>query len=261
MVALVALLVCASAPESLAAVASKKRRPPAVGRFAVVVDERLAVLREAPDLYARPLRRLSRGREVAVTGLRAARGGVTFYRVAVTRRTGGWLQRESVVSPAGAGDDERLLRLIRASDNFARVARARIFLDTFARSPLRPSVLLLYGEAAEEAAGILTRDAGRRLDEREMAAGGASVESYFLNFSGLDRYRRSGVAFVFDPSRKQYRYDGAAWREILRRHPRSPEAAEAQRRLALARQALVHESRIDAEFAVSCGARHRRRES
>jgi hypothetical protein len=64
-----------------------------------------------------------------------------------------------------------------------------------------------------------------------MRAGGAPVATYFLNYSGLDRYRRLGVVFDFDPETESYRYDGAAFREILRRHPRSPEAAEARKRL------------------------------
>jgi hypothetical protein len=55
--------------------------------------------------------------------------------------------------------------------------------------------------------------------------------SYFLNFNGLDRLNRLGVKFVFDAEMKQFHYDGAAWREILTRHPRRPEAAEARRRL------------------------------
>ena len=71
----------------------------------------------------------------------------------------------------------------------------------------------------------------RRLDAREMEAGGAPTASYFLNFNGLDRLNRLGVKFVFDGASKQFRYDGAAWREIITRHPRSPEAAEARRRL------------------------------
>jgi hypothetical protein len=65
-----------------------------------------------------------------------------------------------------------------------------------------------------------------------MRAGGAPAASYFLNYNGLDRYRRLGVVFDFDPASQSYRYDGAAFREILRRHPRSPEAEEARRRLA-----------------------------
>jgi len=209
----------------------KKRRPPAGGSVAVVVDERLAALRDAPELSANLLQRLGRGRFVAVTGERGSRDSVKFYRVAVTSRTGGWVQTDALVRPSRAGDDARLLRLIRGSEEFDRIARARIFLDAFPRSGLRPAVLLLFGDAAEEAAAKLTRESQRRLDAREMEAGGAPAASYFLNYSGLDRYNRNGVKFVFDPAKRELHYDGSAWREILRRHPRSPEAAEARRRL------------------------------
>jgi hypothetical protein len=197
----------------------------------VVVDERLAALRAAPDLSANLLQRLSRGRAVTFTGWKRAPDGLMFYRVMVTSRTGGWLQSEAVVSNTRAGDDERLLRLIRGSDNFDRVARARIFLDLYSRSPLRPAVLMLYGAAAEEAAENLSREAGRRLDEREMAAGGAPLYSYFLNYNGLDRYRKQGIAFVFEREARRFHYDGESWREILRRYPRSSEATEAGQRL------------------------------
>ena len=212
-------------------VAQRKRRPPAGGRVAVVVDERLAALRDAPELSANLLERLGRGRFVAVTGERGERGGVTFLRVAVTSRTGGWVQAEALARPSRAGEDGRLLRLIQGSGEFDRLARARIFLDAFPRSALRPAVLLLFGDAAEEAADRLSREARRRLDPREMEAGGAPFASYFLNYNGLDRYRRQGVVFEFDPLAKQFHYDGAAWREILRRHPHSPEASEARKRL------------------------------
>ncbi len=177
-------------------------------------------------------RRVGRGRLVAVAGARDSADGLTFYRVVLTRRTGGWMQSDALVSPARAGDDARLLRLARGSEDFDRVERARIFLETFPRSPLRPAALLLIGEAAEEAAARLTRDASRRLDAAEMEAGGAPLKSYYLNFNGLDRWRRQGVAFTFDAAAKQFHYDGWAWREILRRHPRSAEAEKARARLA-----------------------------
>lgn len=213
------------------ALAQQRRRAPLSNRSAVVVDERLAVLRDAPDLSARLLQRMSRGRIVLVLGAKRAPDGLTFYRVAVTRRTGGWLQSEAVVSPGRAEDDERLLRLIRASDDFDRVVRARIFLDMFPRSSSRPEVLMLYGEAAEAAAAKLSRDAVRRLDEREMTANGAPLFSYFLNYSGLDRYRRQGITFTFNRTAKQFHYDGESWREIVRRYPRSSEAQDARKRL------------------------------
>jgi hypothetical protein len=216
---------------SATVLAAQQRRAPEGGQRAIVVDERLAALRDAPALSANLLQRMSRGRMVAIRGTKRSPDGVTFYRVAVTRRTGGWLQSEAVVSSARKSDDERLLRLIQNSEDFDRIARARIFLDMFPRSPLRPTALMLYGEAAEKAAGKLSRDAVRRLDDKEMAAGGAPVFSYFLNFSGLDRYRRQGIAFVFDREKKQFHYDGASWRELVRRYPRSPEAEEARKRL------------------------------
>lgn len=212
-------------------VAQQRRRVPLGNRSAVVVDERLAVLRDGPDLAARLLQRMSRGRVVLVFGAKRAPDGLTFYRVAVTRRTGGWLQSEAVVSPGREDDDERLLRLIRGSGDFDRVARARIFLDLFPRSPSRPEVLMLFGEAAEAAANRLSRDAVRRLDEREMTASGAPQFSYFLNYSGLDRYRRQGITFTFNRAAKQFHYDGESWREIVRRYPRSVEAVEARKRL------------------------------
>jgi hypothetical protein len=219
------LLLTTSAVE-----AQRRRRPPAGGSVAVVVDERLAALRDAPKPTANLIQRLSRGRFVAVTGERAA-GGITYLRVLVTSRTSGWLQAEAVVRPSRAGDDARLLRLVRGSAEFDRLARARIMLEAFPRSTLRPAALLIFGDAAAEAAEHLTREARRRLAPGEMTAGGAPVNSYFLNYNGLDRYRRLGVVFDFDPDSKSYRYDGAAFREILRRHPHTPEAAEARKRL------------------------------
>ena len=213
-----------------AAEAQRRRRPPAGGGAAVVVDERLAALRDAPRPTANLIQRLGRGRFVAVTGERAS-GGVKYLRVLVTSRTGGWLQAEAVVRPSRAGEDARLLRLVRGSAEFDRLARAHIFLEAFPRSTLRPAALLILGDAAAEAAERLTREARRRLDPAEMSAGGAPSATYFQNYNGLDRYRRLGVVFDFDAASKTYRYDGAAFRELLRRHPRSPEAAEARKRL------------------------------
>jgi hypothetical protein len=224
--ALVAAVLC-----SVTITFAQRRRVALGNRGAVVVDERLAALLDGPELSARLLQRMSRGRVVLILGARRGPDGLTFYRVAVTRRTGGWLQSEAVVSPARADDDERLLQLIRASEDFDQLARARIFLDTFPRSPARPEVLMIYAEAAEAAATRLSRDASRRLDEREMKAGGAPLFSYFQSYNGLDRYRRQGITFIFNRAAKQFHYDGEGWREILRRYPRSPEAVEARKRL------------------------------
>ncbi len=221
------LILCGSAPN---ATAQKQRVPPG-GHVAVVADERLAALRSVPEPSARLLRRLSRGRFVSIRGASRSRDGLVFYHVAVTRRTSGWLQSDAVIASWRPGDDQRLLRLIDGVDEFDRVARARVFLDAFPRSPLRPQVLLIYGDAAEEAAAKLSREAERRFEKRELPAGGAPEFSYYLNYSGLDRYNRQSVTFTFDRAAKKFHYDGAAWREILKRYPNSPEAGEARKRL------------------------------
>jgi hypothetical protein len=158
--------------------------------------------------------------------------GLLFNHVAINRRTTGWIQSDAVVAGWRSNDDERLLRLIAGPDEFERVARAKIFLDTFPRSLLRPTVLLLYSEAAEEGAEQLTRSAQRQFTRNEIPENGAPLFSYYLNYNGLDRYNRQGIRFVFDESTKTFHYDGAALREILRRYPQSKEADEARKMLA-----------------------------
>lgn len=209
-----------------------RKRAPAGGRLGIVADERLSALRVTPELNGLLLRRLSRGGLVAIRGEKRNRDGVVFYRVNVSTRTSGWIQRDAVVSPSRSGDDARLLRLIKGSEEFDRIIRARIFLDYFALSQGRPEVLMIYAQAAEDVAGRLSHEASRRLDEKEMNAGGAPLFTYFLNFTGLDRYNRQGITFIFDAREKKFRYDGEGWQELIHRYPRSPEAAEARKRLA-----------------------------
>lgn len=223
-------LICCSGCFSTSAYAIK--RAPAGGRVAIVVDERLSALRLTPSLSGKLLRRIGRGGLVAVRGEKRSLEGVVFYRINVTSRTSGWVQREAIVSPWRAGDDARFLGLINGSEDFDLIARARIFLDRFRHSALRPKVLMIYATAADSAAAQLSRDASRRLDAKEMNGGGAPLHSYYLNFNALDRYNRQGITYKFDDATKRFHYDGGAWRELLHRYPRSPEAVEARRRLA-----------------------------
>lgn len=212
---------------SIDTVSAQKQKPPDGGRIAVVVDERLAALRETPELTGRLVRRVGRGRMVAVRGSRTSSDGIVFYKVNVTSRTRGWIQREAVASASRPDDAARLLSLIKASSEFERIVRARIFLDLFPRSTMRAEVLFLLGDAAEESSTQLSRLAARRIptDSGELEV------SYYLNYTGLDRYNRQRVRFVFDRESRRLRYDGAAWREIVRRYPNSPEAIEAKSRL------------------------------
>src|SRR5437870_5800183 len=117
------------------AFAQKKRQPPG-GRVAVVVEERLSALRSAPDLRARLVERLSRGHLVSIRGEKSTADGLKFYRVALSRKTFGWVQSDAVVAPWRVGDDRRLLAMIENSDEFDRIVRARTFLDAFPRSAL-----------------------------------------------------------------------------------------------------------------------------
>jgi hypothetical protein len=207
---------------------AQQRKPPAGGRLAIVVDERLAALRATPQLNGRLVRRLSRGRLLAIRSLKTSADGISFLLVNLSSRTHGWIQRDAVVSPSRPGDDQRLFTLIARSQGFDSIARARIFLDHFQRSRLRPSVLLLLGDTAEQLAAKLSADAARRLKQDR---GDAPEFSYFLNYTGLDRYNRQGITFVFSKSTKRFHYDGASWRELIRRYPNSPVAAEAKIKL------------------------------
>ena len=213
---------------NLSSIFAQQRKPPAGGRLAIVVDERLAALRATPQLNGRLVRRLSRGRFLAVRSMKTSADGVSFFLVNLSSRTHGWIQREAVVSPSRPGDDQRLLTLIEHSQGFDRIARARILLDHFPHSRLRPSVLLLLGNTAEELAAKLSSDAARRLKHDRSDA---AEFSYFLNYTGLDRYNRQGVTFVFDHSTKRFHYDGASWRELIRRYPHSLFATEAKIKL------------------------------
>ncbi|HEY6248130.1 MAG TPA: hypothetical protein VIX17_29620 [Pyrinomonadaceae bacterium] len=208
--------------------AKPKQKAPPGGRLAIVVDERLSALRSRPDLRATLIRRLGRGRPLAIKRVRSSPDGIVFLLVNASRRTQGWIQSEAVVVPSHKGDDARLLLLIKASTDFDRIVRARILLDYFPRSSLRSEVLLILGDTAEKLSNKLSEEAERRTTNHSSAPS----FSFFLNYSGLDRYNRQGVGFVFDERTRRLHYDGAAWREIIRRYPRSFEAQEALRRLA-----------------------------
>ncbi len=222
------LLLCLECSQSLTF--AKKRVPPG-GRVAVVVEERLSALRAAPNLRAKLIERMSRGRLVSIRGEKGTPEGLLFYRVAISRRTFGWVQSDAVVVPWRVGDDRKLLTLIENSEEFDRIARAKTFLDAFPHSPLIPRVLLIYASEAEVVADKLSRDAQRRFTKNELPTDGAPEFSYYLNYNGLDRYNREGVTFLFDRTTKKFSYDGAAWRTIIKRFPNSTEAVEARKRL------------------------------
>jgi len=196
---------------------------------AIVVDESLAVLRDQPSLFAKPVQRMRLGKSVQIISAKQA-DGITFYRVNAPPNSG-WIQAEAVVSKTKRGDDERMAKLVQAFDGYEQIECGMLFLETFPNSPLRPPILLLLGDLVEDIALKLSRDATRRLDVRAMVASGAPLHSFYLNFVSLDRYRKIGIGFFFNSKTKLFHYNGASWREIISKFPKSNEAVEAKKRL------------------------------
>ncbi len=200
-------------------------------RVFVVIDERLSVIREKPSLYAIPLQRMRRGRLILISGgFRQDENGIKFYPVQLPN-VQGWVQAEALAAVKSKADEKRLISLIQDSSGFDKIERTAIFLKYYPDSEFYPTVLLLFGDLLEEVAATLSRDAKRRLDEKEMAASGAPIESFYLSYSGLDRYRRLGVTFLFNKKTRNFHYDGQAWKEIIEKFPNSSEVAEAKKRL------------------------------
>jgi len=196
---------------------------------ALVIDERLSALRREADIHAPVLKRLRIGRAVYITS--PSRRG-DFYRVAVSRRTRGWIQPGAIALTGRAGEDVRVMKVIEETgDGLDRIALCRLLLEQFSHSRYGPRALLLLGEEAGRAAAALTQHARRRLKALDEQQQDAQVEAYYLNDPGLDRYSRLRVAFRFDASQGRYAYDGQAYRDILRRYPQSAEAVVARRQL------------------------------
>lgn len=205
-------------------------RPKEIGSTAVVMDETLSVLRVKPSLFADSVQRMRRGRQVRILGVAEA-DGVKFYRVSAPPNNSGWVQADSLFGKFREGDDARLARLVQASNGFDQIELASAFFGMFPKSQFRPAILLLFGDLLEETASKLSKDAGSRLDRREMAASAAPMHSYYLNFVMLDRYRKLGIIFLFNPNTRLYHYEGTSWLEIISRFPSAAESAEAQKRV------------------------------
>jgi hypothetical protein len=208
-----------------------KRRVFVSGQRAVVFDERISALRAQPDLKAPLRQRLRRGRVIGILGATKNKSGAHFFRVATSRNTRGWVLADAVARRGNLADAERLMRMIEGTeDDFTKIKLARLCADEYRATRFAPRALLILGMAAEAAAGRLTREAKRRIGDEE-SIGGLKRRFYFLNYVGLDRYNRIGVTFDYDETEDRMIYDGKAYRELLRRYPRSEEANVAKERL------------------------------
>ena len=228
------LAVCAEGQRKKPAVsrpgASPAVRAKEIGQTAVVLDETLSVLRVTPSLFADGVQRMRRGRAVKIVGVTEA-DGVKFFKITAAPSNYGWVQADAVFGKFRPADEERLARLVQASSGFEQIELAAFYFTLYPTSQFRPSILLLFGDLCQETAVRLSREATSRLDRREMAASAAPLHSYYLNYVGLDRYRKLGITFKFNPATKTYYYDGGSWRELVAKFPASPEAAEARKRL------------------------------
>jgi len=206
-------------------------RTPEIGQQGVVIDETLSVLRESPSLFAPIVHRIGRGKKVQILGV-AEGDGVKFYKVAAPPTATGWVQADAVFGRFRKDDEKRLAELIQALDGYDQIEAATEFFNLYPTSQFKPAILLLYGDLLEElAVSKLSKDANSRLKRGEMAASGAPMHSYYLNFVSLDRYRKLGITFLFNPTERKFHYDGASWREVVAKFPAATEAAEAKKRL------------------------------
>jgi hypothetical protein len=208
------------------------------GKMAIVGDETLSVLRAKPTLFSEPIQRMRRGRKVQILGVSEA-DGVRFYRVTAPPSNSGWVQADALFGTFDPADEKRMASLVQASSGFEQIEVAVEFLELYPKSSLRPAILLLFGDLLEMGAGRLSREAGSRLNRKEMAASGAPLHSFYLNYVGLDRYRRLGIGYLFNSSTRQFHYDGASWKEIITKFSASAEADEARKRLAALQEKLT----------------------
>lgn len=236
---LIILLVCASSAAAqvtqpaAGGIAGSPQEPPGRPHYskAFVIDDRLSALRREPRIKSEVIRRLRLAHPVFIVDINKGKSGEpTFCRVAVTRRTRGWIHASALAVQNRAGEERRIMTLVEnSSDAVDRITLCRLVIGHFNKSRLVPRAMLLLGEEAERVAKTLNQRARRRL--AEVRGTGASTRDYYLSDAGLDRFSRLGIAFDFDESTGEFIYDGRAYRDILRRFPQSEEAQFARQRL------------------------------
>jgi len=207
---------------------------------AFVTDDRLWVGREAPDLRSQVVQRLRLRRPVFIIGSSIGKTGEPkFYRVAVTRRTRGWIHVAAVAIPGRAGEDKRVLQLAEtASDGLDRIVLCLLLTENFKNSPLVPQALLLLAGEAERSGSTLNKRVSKRVTAVDPRTANVRQRDYYLSDASLDRLSRLRVSFDFDDATGEFIYDGAAYRTIIKRFPASASAKIARERLELVRQRL-----------------------
>jgi hypothetical protein len=207
---------------------------------AFVVDDRLSALRREPGLQSEVIHRLRLGRPVYIITFSKPKAEARFCRVAVTRRTRGWILESALAAPGKTGEDRRIMKLIEGTkDGVDRISLCRLLIERFGQSPLVPRALLLMGEEADRAAQALTQRARKRLADASEENWNAKARDYFLNDVGLDRYSKLHVVFDFNEVTSEYVYDGRAYVEVVRRFPSHEEAGLARQRIEADKQKMA----------------------
>lgn len=174
-------------------------------RRAYVVDPNLAALRTEPDPMA-PLRtRLRTGRMVAIVARARGRDGLSWVRVAVTRRTRGWLPADAIAVPGDIDDERRLLWLMELSVGATASVRslelAKLAIDHFPNLYI-PGEALRSFETRAVAEELTDRAATRFAAMRSLPR--AELRRRMLMDPMLDRYVRLGVELDAVPERLAY---------------------------------------------------------
>jgi hypothetical protein len=203
---------------------------------AFVIDDRLSALRREPSLQSVVIRRIRLAQPVYLVSTPHTKAREQkFIRVAVTRRTRGWILASALAVPGRAAEDLRIMALVENSnDPIDRITLCRIIIEGFGRSRSVPRAMLFLAGEAERVATTLSQRTRRRL--ADLRGSEASLRDYYLSDAGLDRYSRLGIVFDFNESSGEFSYDGKAYRELVRRFPGAEESK-------LARQRLDHASR------------------
>jgi hypothetical protein len=207
---------------------------------AFVVDDRLSTLRREPGLQSEVIHRLRLGRPVYIVGSAKPKTEPRYCRVAVTRRTRGWILESALAMRGKTGEDQRIMKLIEGTkDGLDRISLCRLLIERFAQSQLVSRALLVMGEEADRAAQILSQRARKRLADASEENWNASSRDYFLNDVGLDRYSKLHIVFDFNEFTSEYVYDGKAYGDIVRRFPNHEEAGLARQRIEVVKQKLT----------------------
>lgn len=187
----------------------------AAASHAYVVDTRLSVLRSSPDLASSALRRIGVGRPVVVVARRRDRYGLLWLRVAVTRRTRGWMLDGALATPRDPNGERRLAERLASTTGLARVRLARLTIDRF--PALRCDGVRAAEAASADVAARATQTARRKLGTTD-GLDPTTLRALMLSDPMLDAYSKLGVVFDLDPAAGTLvvRGIGSSWRSPRR---------------------------------------------